>query len=43
MVFKVGGTAPRGVILTFRWVLASKQSDGGVEIVKGRWSNYSKM
>ena len=37
MVFKVGGTAPPGggAICTFRGMLASKQSDGGVEIVKG--------
>ena len=34
VVFKVGGTAPRGTIWTFGEALASKQSDGGVEIVK---------
>ena len=36
VVFKVGGTAPPGEgIWTFRGELASKHSDGGVEIVKG--------
>ena len=35
VVFKVGGIAHRRTIRTFRGALASKQSYGGVEIVKG--------